>query len=274
MTAPGSSTISPLRLGACVAVAAAVLSALFLAPAGDTDTPAPPPGAPAAAAIQRPLPLQAEPPVEGALNLTESGYTPLRDLVGDQLLSWGGVVENTASALYAVPTVRATFTAGGEEVTLESPVGAIAPGTKSAVGGTDYIPSGKLGKVTVSVVAVRWVDTVGTPLVVSVSEIEATWIGAGDKANYWSSDGISFPVDERGDLVVTFRAESQAPTLIRSPVYVALYRDADGRILGAHSDVSIGDVLPPGWCLRDFRVNEGPPEKTAEDGVEVYVLVP
>lgn len=269
---PRSSPLSPLGLGSCVAVAAAVVSALLPGPS-DVDAP-PPVGAPASVPAQEPRPLQAEAPAEGTVTLTESGYTPLRDLVGDHQLSWGGVVENTASALYAVPTVKATFTAGGEEVELESPAGVIAPGARSAFGGTDYIPGGKLGEVTISVVAVRWVDTAGASLAVTVNEIESTWVDAGETANYWSSDGISFPVDERGDLELAFRVESKAAVIIGQLTYVALFRDADGRILGAYSDVGFDEKIPPGWSLRDFRVRYGPPDRTVEDGVELFALVP
>lgn len=269
---PRLSPLSPLRLGSCVAVAAAVLSAFLLAPSS-VDTASPPVGTPATETPPQLAPQQAEAPAEGTLTLTESGYTPVRDLVGDHLLSWGGVVENTASALYAVPTVKATFKAGGETVELGSPVGVIAPGTKSAVGSTDYIPDGKLGEVTISLVAVRWVDTLGASLAVTVNEVEGTWVGAGETANYWSSDGISFPVDERGDLVLAFRVESRAATMIEQLTYVALFRDADGRIIGAYSEIGLGEMVPPGWCLRDFRVRYGPPDRTVEDGVEVHVLV-
>lgn len=273
MTAPTFRRLSPLRLGSCVAVAAAVLSALFLAPSGDAGT-APAVGTPATE-VPRPQPPQEAPaPAEGTLTLIESGSTPLRDLVGDHLLSWGGVVENTASELYAVPTVRANFTVGDETVELESPLGTIAPGAKSAVGSTDYIPDGKLGEVTISVVAVRWVDTLGANLAVTVNEVEGTWVGAGETANYLSSEGISFPVDERGDLVLAFRVESRAAVMIGRPTYVALFRDTEGRVLGAYSELTFDEMLPPGWCLRDFRVRYGPPDATADDGVEVHVLVP
>ncbi|HEY1178763.1 MAG TPA: hypothetical protein VGF17_21635 [Phytomonospora sp.] len=267
---------SPLLIGVFATVVAAVLSVYLFQPSTVGATADPAPGTPTTPVLDTPgspYPQAVEPPPGSELAIVESGSTPMRDLVGDHMLSWGVVVENPSATLHVSGTVTMTATVDGVEDPVSVQLAFLAPGAKTAIGDTSYVADGTVSDVDFAVTGVQWSDTRGMSYAATATGIEGTWVDVGETENYWSSDGISFPVNERGDLNLNFRVESSHDVLARNTVYTALFRDRDGEIVGAYSDAFGVDVIPPGWSTRQFRVQYGPPESTVAQGIEVYVQV-
>lgn len=71
---------------------------------------------------------------------------------------------------------------------------------------------------------------------------------------------------------MTIRVESGYRELLVSALATAIYRDADGEIVGASAprDFEEDGDFPPGWSVRTIEANPGPPDSAVDDKIEVY----
>lgn len=219
---------------------------------------------------------------DGGLEIVESGYTPMVDLAGDAMVSWGVIVKNTSSTMAAVSGVyiepRDT---DGESLAADTDwdhwvdIENLMPGETVGVGSTSYIDDGDLDELEVHIGTTMWFtpEDLGNGTL-TTTEIETEWVNVGERSNYWSSDGISFPENDRGDLLVTFTVTSTYSTLLENVSACAIYRNDDGEIIGASrpDDVGYSTDYPPGWSIRSLETDYTPPEELDVDAIEVYAL--
>ena len=221
-------------------------------------------------------------PGDGELEIVESGYTHMTDLVGDAMVSWAAIVTNTSSTMTAVSTVFIEpYDTDGDSLTQERDWGVSAhihnlmPGETVGVGTTSYIDEGDFADLDLHIGHTDWYKPEESRFGegnLTTSDIETERVNIGETANYWSSDGISFPENEDGDLLVTFTVESTFPTILENVSATAVFRNDDGDIIGASSPDDIGYHVdyPPGWSIRTVETTYGPPPGIAEEQTEMY----
>ncbi|CAM3554832.1 hypothetical protein [Stackebrandtia soli] len=232
-----------------------------------------------------------DPPVEefteaadgGSVEIVEYGFTPVKDVAGDDQISWGVIVENTSADSVAIATVAlavkgedgSSLTEGtGWDVDVMTPL--LAPGERVGIGSTSYIDDGEVADAKPTISAERWWLAADQPTAadaVDVSELTSDWVGAGDEVPYWGSDGIGSFVDTDGTLRLRFRVEVEGEA-IHSPRAVAIFRNEDGDIIGANRPDEIGSstTIPHGWSYQEINVKYGPPPNTDADSIEIYVF--
>jgi|GEM_PF-5378357 len=221
-------------------------------------------------------------PGDGKLEIIESGYTPIKDLAGDSMVSWGAIVENTSATMTAVSTVYIEpYDTDGESLGADTDwdlaveVEHLMPGEVIGVGSTSYIDDGDFDGLKMHIGETIWFNPEDLDEgSLTTSDIATEWVDVGSTSNYWSDDGISFPENERGDLQVTFTVTSTFSTLLQDVSACVIYRDKDGDIIGASRPDDIGYSVdyPPGWSIRTLETSYGPPEGLDEGSIEVYAL--
>lgn len=223
-------------------------------------------------------------PGDGDLEIIESGYTPMEDLAGDTMVSWAAIVKNTSPTMTAVSSVHIeVYDADDESLTEDhdwdtaATIANLMPGQVVGVGSTSYIDDGDVDRVDVNFGETEWYEPGLSWLGegnLTTSDVETEWVNIGKKSNYWSEDGISFPENETGDLLVTFTVESTYPMMLESVSACAVFRNEDGDIIGASrpSDIGYHVDYPSGWSIRSLETSYGPPDGIDADQTQVYAL--
>lgn len=230
--------------------------------------------------IETPVPL--DPPDDGELEIVESGYTPVTDLAGDPMISWAAIVANTSSTMTAASTVFIRLMdAEGNRIDSYSGTAVripnLMPGEEIGVGNTGYIDAGDIFDAHIDLVDTEWYEPSQTALAegsITTSDFIIERVNIGDTESYWGSDGISAPTNELGDLRVTFTVTNTYPDTFQNIFLCAVYRNADGEIIGADSsgEVFFSVDYPPGQSIRIFESEYPPPPATDDDRTIVYPL--
>ena len=186
------------------------------------------------------LPDEEPPPVE-AIAVEEFGYAATED---DYSVIWGASLANTHEEYGARFDLRVTLT-GGASSTQETfpPVfsAELAPGARVVTGGRSFVDAPSDMEAVVEVVGLSWFvfEGAGAPVPLPVSarvdSVEES-SGGGNRA-----------------FAVTFTNDSPYP---QSPYLQAVFRSADGALLGADMSVQ-GDSLPPGESTRTIELRVG-----------------
>ncbi|MFD0557429.1 hypothetical protein FB566_2699 [Stackebrandtia endophytica] len=221
-------------------------------------------------------------PEDSSLEIIEFGFTPMADLAGDTMVSWGAIVMNTSSTMTAVSGVYIEpYDTDGESLAFDTEwdlwvdIKHLMPGETIGLGSTSYIDDGDFDTLEVHIGTIEWYvpEELGNGTL-TTTDIDTEWVNVGERKNYWSSDGISFPENERGDLRVTYTVTSTYSTLLDNVSVCVIYRNDDGEIIGSSrpDDVGYTTDYPPGWSIRSVETSYGPPEDLDVDRIEVYAL--
>jgi len=227
-----------------------------------------------------PLPAAAD---GGQLRIVESGFSPLTDVAGEPMVTWGLIVENTSQVTAAMVGVSVDILdAGGRSLVPETSdyaksrgISRIMPGQRAGIGDAVYVTGPGVASVSFHLGDPQWLPTGMLQIPVAplaASQVETSrYMGSGT-VPYWDENGIRILSDDQGLLRITFRVESGYDSILGDPSAQAIFRNAQGAIVGgtAPGDTDAWAIFPPGWSNQRIDVRDGPPATADLSRTEVY----
>lgn len=162
----------------------------------------------------------APPSGEGAVREVEQGFTVARDELSEtEYGTYGVVLENTTDQVATSVEISVGFVDESGTVigTDEQILNVLGPGQTFGIGNSG-------------------IELDGTPVELDVTVGEPMWESAGDHGQVTAS-GVSTTVDDYGAPTTNFTAESTYGEQLDSPYAFAIYRNADGEIVGGNWDI-------------------------------------
>lgn len=288
---PSDAANSRLRLITIIAISVVLAlgtSTLIVVSApgqsNDTDksaTPSPSESSPTK--DEKSLPPFDKPSDNGKVDIVEQGYDTIKDVAGDDQVSWGAMVSNTSDEMAATVKLELEILdSDGESLNkdsgdyaLDPVVAEVLPGEKTGTGNVVYVDGPDVDKVKLRVKSVEWWPKNNQQhefADIKVSKLDTEWVNKGESTPYWGDDEMGSYVDERGDLKISFRADSDFKQLLTEPGAATIFRNDDGDIVGGApaDNMDFSAQLPPGWSEQFITVKYGPPPDTDESSIEVY----
>ena len=209
-------------------------------------------------------------PNEDRIRVVESGWAMSQS---GEAIHWGAIVENTSAATLAGAVLSFGKLDTDREDRIEIP--SLLPGERAAVGQIsrgDALVAGSDREFTV--IKTRWLDSTRTdrPQEVTVGDITTGWVDPDADDAFWTSGELADSPTDADRSVVRYRADSPNPEVVHCDA-TAVFRDADGRLIGAGAgeDIGreIGAVIPPGDSTHAMIIDL--PNTVDPTGTEVHL---
>jgi hypothetical protein len=278
-TRPGRLAVALIAVGAVAATTIGVIAAQR-GPADPPD-PASPPTPSGHGPADLPLAAAED---GGELRIVESGFTPITDVAGEPMVTWGLVVENTSRETAASVTVNLDILdQHGDSLVTEisdyattREISLVMPGQRAGIGDATYVTAPDVAEMSFRLDNPRWLPVANTVFPVAAltaGDIETSREDGRRVLMYWDEEGIRPVEAEHGPLVVQFRVESGYDRILDDPSAQAVFRDRDGTIVGGThpGDTDLWTTIPPGWSIQRIRTGDGPPASADLARTEVYV---
>lgn len=278
----GATTTQLGVTAACLALLLAAIGYAFLA--DDRQDPMPRTGSPLPTtpdAVKYQVPHKT-PGDDGEVRVVEKGYSPIKDSGGDDLVSYGAIVENTSRKMAAAFVLRLRIVdADGKNLVgrisdyaLDSEPAFVMPGQRIGVSDCVYVKGPGVASVTMTVGEVAWYAV--DPKRYYSAQLTGTvlktgWQKGRGQVPHWSEDGIK-AVPAGDSLVVEFEVESAYTKLLNRPNAAMIFRNAKGAVVGGAPRHPLGvyTQFPPGKSRHVIRVNYGPPAGIDLSTIELH----
>lgn len=218
------------------------------------------------------------------IRIVEQGYTPIKDIGDDNLVTYGAVLENTDPERVATVQVGVQILDRQGRSLIDALythriVRHLMPGQRGGVTDCVYLNGPNVATVRLTVEQVAWSPV--DPKRWYSAPLSATLLDTGVRKGegdtlYWGKGGMrAIPAGD--DLLVRFEVTSGYAGVVDRRIGVArpgvavVFRNAAGAIIGGSDEIfSVYAQYPPGRSEHTMQVKYGPPPGTDTSKIEIY----